>query len=189
MFKYVSLSSSFTRTEPPFARTSSIIFNASTIGMPSSMSCMVTVLISYQRKSNLCTFWNLIRCIMNMVAVRPSKFTNSRMFHCHCPLCGMVFSALVWTFSTVIFCASSSRIIFPSLRLLTSLFDFKRFSWWDKEPLLPYSFFTNRQRIAFSTARIITPTSAKIARYIFAIPTAPNARQANFTTSAIEIFW
>ncbi len=51
-----------------------------------------------------------------------------------------------------------------------------------------YSFFTNRQRIAFSTARIITPTSAKIARYIFAIPTAPNARQANFTTSAIVIF-
>ena len=53
---------------------------------------------------------------------------------------------------------------------------------------LSYSFFTNRQRIAFSTARIITPTSAKIARYIFAIPTAPNARQANFTTSAIVIF-
>ncbi len=54
--------------------------------------------------------------------------------------------------------------------------------------IITYSFFTNRQRIAFSTARIITPTSAKIARYIFAIPTAPNARQANFTTSAIVIF-
>ena len=34
-------SSSFTRIVPPFARTSSIIFSASTIGIPSSMSCIV----------------------------------------------------------------------------------------------------------------------------------------------------
>ncbi len=74
----------------------------------------------------------------------------------------------------------SIYIIFPSLRRLTSFFA--------KGTPSSYSFFTNRQRIAFSTARIITPTSAKIARYIFAIPTAPNARQANFTTSAIVIF-
>lgn len=54
--------------------------------------------------------------------------------------------------------------------------------------LLSYIFFTNRQRMAFNTAIIITPTSAKIAKYILAIPTAPSARQANFTISAIEIF-
>lgn len=52
-----------------------------------------------------------------------------------------------------------------------------------------YRFFTNRQRIALSTARIITPTSAKIARYIFAMPIAPSARQANLTISAMAIFW
>ena len=34
-------SSSLIRTEPPFALTSSIIFKASTIGIPSSISCMV----------------------------------------------------------------------------------------------------------------------------------------------------
>ena len=76
MFKYVSLSSSFTRTEPPFARTSSIIFNASTIGMPSSMSCMVTVLISYQRKSNLCTSKTLIyagEAGLTSIDVRPAS--------------------------------------------------------------------------------------------------------------------
>ncbi len=55
-------------------------------------------------------------------------------------------------------------------------------------PLLPYNFFTNRQRIAFRTARIITPTSAKIARYILAMPTAPNIRQANLTPRASVIF-
>ena len=35
------------------------------------------------------------------------------------------------------------------------------------------NFFTNNARIAFNTARIITPTSAKIASHILAIPTAP----------------
>lgn len=34
-------SSSLTRTVPPLARTSSIMFRARTMGMPNSMSCMV----------------------------------------------------------------------------------------------------------------------------------------------------
>ena len=36
-----SLSSSFTRMVPPPSRTSSIMLSASTMGMPSSMSCIV----------------------------------------------------------------------------------------------------------------------------------------------------
>ena len=39
-----------------------------------------------------------------------------------------------------------------------------------------YRFFTNRARIAFRTARIITPTSAKIAIHMLAIPMAPRSR-------------
>ena len=59
----------------------------------------------------------------------------------------------------------------------------------DKGPLLPsHSFLTNRQRMAFSTARIITPTSAKMARYILAMPTAPKIRQANLTPRAMVMF-
>lgn len=38
------------------------------------------------------------------------------------------------------------------------------------------------------TASIITPTSAKMASHIFAIPTAVSARQANFITSEKIIF-
>ncbi len=57
-----------------------------------------------------------------------------------------------------------------------------------REPLLYHSFLTNRQRMALSTARIITPTSAKIARYILAMPTAPSTRQANLTPSAMTMF-
>ena len=47
-----------------------------------------------------------------------------------------------------------------------------------------YIFFTNNARIAFNTARIITPTSAKIASHILAIPTAPRIRQISFTPMA-----
>ena len=50
------------------------------------------------------------------------------------------------------------------------------------------NFFTNNARIAFNTARIITPTSAKIAIHILAIPTAPRIRQISFTPMATEIF-
>ena len=50
------------------------------------------------------------------------------------------------------------------------------------------NFFTNNARIAFNTARIITPTSAKIASHILAIPTAPRLRQISFTPMATEIF-
>ena len=55
--------------------------------------------------------------------------------------------------------------------------------------LYNYSLFTNNARIAFNTARIITPTSAKIASHILAIPTAPRIRQISFTPMATEIFW
>ena len=51
-----------------------------------------------------------------------------------------------------------------------------------------YSLWTNKARIAFKTARIITPTSAKIASHILAMPMAPNARQINFTPMAKTIF-
>ncbi len=40
-----------------------------------------------------------------------------------------------------------------------------------------HNFFTNNARIAFNTAITMTPTSAKIAVHIFAIPTAPKSRQ------------
>ena len=40
-----------------------------------------------------------------------------------------------------------------------------------------YKFFTNNVRTAFNTARIITPTSAKMATHMFAIPKAPRIRQ------------
>lgn len=51
-----------------------------------------------------------------------------------------------------------------------------------------YSFETLNARIALRTASIITPTSAKIASHILAIPTAVSARQANFITSEKIIF-
>ena len=51
-----------------------------------------------------------------------------------------------------------------------------------------YRFFTFNARIEFSTARVITPTSANMANHIFAIPTAPSPRQMNFTLSANAIF-
>ena len=54
--------------------------------------------------------------------------------------------------------------------------------------MISQSFLTNRQRIAFSTARTITPTSAKMARYIFAMPNAPSTRQINLISSANTMF-
>ena len=42
--------------------------------------------------------------------------------------------------------------------------------------------------IEFRTARTITPTSAKIASHIFAIPSAPSSRQPNLTASANTMF-
>ncbi len=44
-------------------------------------------------------------------------------------------------------------------------------------------------RVAFSTAMIMTPTSAKIAHHILTKPIAPNPRHANLTASAKTIFW
>ena len=38
-------------------------------------------------------------------------------------------------------------------------------------------FFVNMARMAFRTARTMTPTSAKIASHMLAIPTAPSTRQ------------
>ena len=43
--------------------------------------------------------------------------------------------------------------------------------------------------MAFSTAMIITPTSAKIASHMLARPRAPRARQSSFTPMAKTIFW
>ena len=51
-----------------------------------------------------------------------------------------------------------------------------------------YNFFTNSARIALSTAMIITPTSAKIASHILAIPTAPSMRQISLMPMANQMF-
>ena len=51
-----------------------------------------------------------------------------------------------------------------------------------------YRLCTRSARIALSTASTITPTSAKIAAHMFAIPSAPSARQANLITSANTMF-
>ena len=51
-----------------------------------------------------------------------------------------------------------------------------------------YRLCTRSARIALSTARTITPTSAKIAAHMFAMPSAPSARQANLMTSANTMF-
>lgn len=50
--------------------------------------------------------------------------------------------------------------------------------------LIYYSFFTNNARTAFSTASTITPTSAKIASHILAIPTAARTRHNTLTPIA-----
>ena len=51
-----------------------------------------------------------------------------------------------------------------------------------------YRLCTRSARIALSTASTITPTSAKIAAHMFAMPSAPSARQANLITSANTMF-
>lgn len=51
-----------------------------------------------------------------------------------------------------------------------------------------YASFTFRHLIAFSTAMTMTPTSAKIAAHMFAIPIAPRIRHTAFTTRANTIF-
>lgn len=62
----------------------------------------------------------------------------------------------------------------------------------DRSPLylfpILYKSFTLNALIAFRTAIIITPTSAKIASHILAKPTAPRKRQPNLITSANTIF-
>lgn len=45
-------------------------------------------------------------------------------------------------------------------------------------------FFTNSARIAFTTAMTITPTSAKIAIHILAMPRAPSSRQISLIPMA-----
>lgn len=50
------------------------------------------------------------------------------------------------------------------------------------------SFFTNNARIAFRTARIITPTSAKMASHMSANPSAPRARQISLIPIAKTMF-
>ena len=42
--------------------------------------------------------------------------------------------------------------------------------------------------MAFNTASTITPTSAKIASHMFAMPNAPNSRHAVFTPKAMMMF-
>ena len=49
-------------------------------------------------------------------------------------------------------------------------------------------YFAFSARMAFNTARTITPTSAKMASHILAIPNAPKSRQSNFTPNANQIF-
>lgn len=44
-------------------------------------------------------------------------------------------------------------------------------------------------RVALSTASTMTPTSAKMAVHMFAMPRAPSTRQANLTASANTMFW
>ena len=51
------------------------------------------------------------------------------------------------------------------------------------------SFWTNRARMALSTARIITPTSAKMASHILATPSATSSRQPSLTPMAKTMFW
>lgn len=45
-----------------------------------------------------------------------------------------------------------------------------------------------RARVALSTASTITPTSAKMAVHMLAMPTAPSTRQANLMASANTMF-
>ena len=49
----------------------------------------------------------------------------------------------------------------------------------------PNKYLTFNARIAFNTAIIITPTSAKIANHIFAIPMAPKIKQTSLIPIAI----
>lgn len=51
-----------------------------------------------------------------------------------------------------------------------------------------HSFCTNRARMALSTARIITPTSAKMASHMLAIPRAPSTRHTPLTPRAKTMF-
>ena len=56
-------------------------------------------------------------------------------------------------------------------------------------PALPFIFYlflseTNNIRMAFNTASTMTPTSAKMAAHIFAIPKAPKIRHNTFTPMA-----
>ena len=53
---------------------------------------------------------------------------------------------------------------------------------------LSYRFLTNSARMALSTARIITPTSANTASHMFANPRATSTRQASFTPMATIMF-
>lgn len=52
-----------------------------------------------------------------------------------------------------------------------------------------YSLCTYSARMALSTARTITPTSANIAAHMLAMPSAPSIRQSAFTPRANAIFW
>lgn len=51
-----------------------------------------------------------------------------------------------------------------------------------------YTRFTKRARTAFKTAITMTPTSAKIASHILAMPSAPRSRQINLTPMANQMF-
>ena len=51
-----------------------------------------------------------------------------------------------------------------------------------------YSLFTNSARMALSTARIITPTSAKMASHMLAIPRAPRIRHSPLMPRAKAMF-
>ena len=66
--------------------------------------------------------------------------------------------------------------IFMNLTGVTAQISFIRIDFCHFVSSSFYRFFTNRARIAFRTARIITPTSAKIAIHMLAIPMAPRSR-------------
>ena len=52
-----------------------------------------------------------------------------------------------------------------------------------------YRFLTKRARMALSTARIMTPTSAKMASHMLAMPSAPSTRQISLMPMAKTMFW
>ena len=62
------------------------------------------------------------------------------------------------------------------------------FLWLGRGAFRVHSFLTNSARMALSTARIITPTSAKMASHILANPRATSTRHASLMPMAKTMF-